>query len=284
MFCGITDLNLTQDDFDYHVDDKEVLKLNGNNINPGVSFCDFWELNDLILDISITSNRPDANSILGIARELSCILSKPLKKINCLQIEKSPSLENKLKIDNMEHNKCFAYFTALIEDVKILPTPRAIKNKLKAVGIRSINNFVDLTNYILVSIGQPMHAFDYDKIEGKQIIVRNAIKNEKLKALDGKEYLLSEEDLIIANKNKAMAIAGVIGGLDSSITKHTKTIALESAVFSKETVRKTSKHLGIRTDSSANFEKGVNFTTQLLALEMFLFCRKIQMGEGKKNL
>lgn len=283
MFCGITDLNLTQDDFDYHVDDKEVLKLNGNNINPGVSFCDFWELNDLILDISITSNRPDANSILGIARELSCILSKPLEKINCLQIEKSPNLENKLKIDNMEHNKCFAYFTALIEDVKILPTPRAIKNKLKAVGIRSINNFVDLTNYILVSIGQPMHAFDYDKIEGKQIIVRNAIKNEKLKALDGKEYLLSEEDLIIANKNKAMAIAGVIGGLDSSITKHTKTIALESAVFSKETVRKTSKHLGIRTDSSANFEKGVNFTTQLLALEMFLFfVEKYKWGKVKR--
>ncbi|HHX48973.1 MAG TPA: phenylalanine--tRNA ligase subunit beta [Clostridiales bacterium] len=284
MFCGLSELNLTKDDFDYPVDEKEVLKIIDRNIKPGLKCADFLELNDIILDVSITSNRPDANSILGIARELSSLLSKPLKKRDLLQLEKSPNLNYKLEISNKEDSKCLAYYSAIIEDVKILPTPKIIKNKLKSVGIRSINNFVDLTNYILVSIGQPMHAFDYDKIDGQQIIIRNAKEKEKIIALDGKEYTLMKDNLVIANQNEPMAIAGVIGGEKSSVTKNTKTIVLESAAFSKETVRKTSKTLGIRTDSSAQFEKGVNPTTQLQAIEIFLFLvEKYKWGNVKRN-
>lgn len=270
MFCGLEELNLSKDSFYFNIDENNIIKLL-DKPNSGIRFIDYWGIDDTVLDVSITSNRPDANSVLGIAREVASILDKKIKTIEKLSLDYNENLSKKIIITNKDEKKCEVYLSAIIENAKILPTPNEIKSKLNAVGIKSINNFVDLTNYIMIAIGQPMHAFDYDKITNNEIIVRNATQNEEILTLDEKVYKLSKEDLVIANSKSVMAIAGALGGLNSGITLDTKTVVLESALFNKETVRKTSKRLGIRTSSSAIFEKGVNATTQLLAIEMFLY-------------
>lgn len=236
---------------------------------------DLWqhyeEIDDYILDLSITPNRGDCLSHLGIAREIAAITGKKLK--NYL-----PSVELVNKGDFAYINiyapeLCHRYTGKLIKNVTIKDSPHWLKFRLLACGMRPINNIVDITNYIMLDLGQPLHAFDYDLIQEKTIIVRKAFEREKLTTLDGKERLLTTEDLVIADKEKAIALAGVMGGLETEVTEKTRNIFLESAFFNPATIRKTAKRLLLQSEASYRFERcvdiyGVPFAAEKAALMM----------------
>ncbi|MFA5133786.1 MAG: phenylalanine--tRNA ligase subunit beta [Patescibacteria group bacterium] len=238
-------------------DEKEILDLSGLDAKPGTLLAEALNLKDEVLDIEVTTNRPDMMSLTGIAREAGTILKSPFlpPKISPLK-GKDGGL--KIKIKNDETGLCYRYQGVVIEGVKVKESPWWLKQKLAAAGARSINNIVDITNFVLWEMGQPLHAFDYEKLEGKSIIVRKAKKSEKIKALDGLDYKLKEEMLVIADEKKPVAIAGVKGGEATGVTNGTHTIMLESATFDPVSVRKTSRALNLRSESSGLFEKGLS--------------------------
>lgn len=207
---------------------------------------------DVLFELEITPNRVDLLSIYGICRELSCILNKNLKKIQ------PPSYTKKINVDIKVQNfsDCPFYTLRIFEDVKVTESPSFIKDRLSKMGLNSINNVVDITNFCLFELGQPLHAFDLDKLK-LPLIVRRASHGERLLALDNKEYELNPEILVIADSQKPVAIAGVIGGLETCVTPQTKRILLESAYFNPILVRRAKRLLGIETESSYRFERGV---------------------------
>ncbi len=217
-------------------------------------------LDDWIFDISITANRPDCQCILGIAREVAAVLKKPFKapmvaftaqKTNAAPIDvevKAPEL-------------CPRYVGHYVENIKNVQTPAWMKKRLAISGIRSISPVVDITNFVLLEMGQPMHAFDADEIGGRKIVVRRAEKGEKITTLDEKEFTLTSENLVICDGDKPVALAGIMGGLNSEIKATTKNVFFESAKFARDNVRKTSRSLGQSSDSSSRFEKGVDAYT-----------------------
>lgn len=211
---------------------------------------------DFVFDLEITPNRPDYLSVFGIARILSSLLDLPLKfpdiKIKNVKCQK-------IKIDIKAKDSCFRYTARVVNNVQISPSPDWIKEKLEACGIRSINNIVDITNYVLLELGHPIHAFDYDKLEGNNIIVRFADRNERIVTLDGVERKLDNNILVIADENKPVALAGIIGGKDSEVTENTKNILIESAYFVPTVVRYGSKMLRLITESSFRFERGADY-------------------------
>ncbi len=229
-------------------------------------------LNDSILDIEITSNRPDAMCAIGIAREASAIFGEKFlykdSKINLSVIGKELPLQVKVK----ESKICPRYQAIVIDDVQVGSSPMWMQQRLMASGIRPINNLVDITNYVLLEYGQPMHVFDYEKINGKEINVRYAQKGEKILALDGNEYELSEENLVIADAKNPVAVGGVMGGDLSAASKNTKTIVFECANFNSLSVRKTARALNLHSESSDLYEKSLspeNTTPALLrAIEL----------------
>lgn len=226
----------------------------------------YKDLDDVILNINITPNRGDCLSHLGIAREISAFYGKPLNmKLKTPKlIQKSKDFN--IKIENIE--LCPRYTAKLIRDIKIMPSPDFIKARLSLCGMRPINNIVDITNYIMLSLGQPLHAFDYDLIQGKTIIVRNARDGEFLKTLDGKDRILKETDLVIADMSGPIALAGVMGGENSEVMSSTKNILLESAYFAPTNIRKTARSLGLSSEASYRFERGVDIQGAPLACEM----------------
>ncbi len=211
---------------------------------------------DLILDLEITPNRGDCLSHIGIAREIAAFSNEKLK--NQKQNINLPKEKSPLKVENTNLSLCPQYSALYIKNVKIDQSPAWIQKRLIACGLKPINNIVDITNYILLDLGQPMHAFDADKLASKKIIIRKAQKNEKIKALDGSTHTLNENNLLITDKNGPIAIAGVIGGLDSSVTSSTRNIILESAQFNSVSIRKTSKTLNISTDASYRYERQID--------------------------
>lgn len=212
---------------------------------------------DYLFDTEVTSNRPDSMSIIGIAREASAITGADF-----LYKEPKVSLKSKdkvnLKIENKSPKLCYRYNGIAIKGIKVGPSPWWLQKRLIMSGLRPINNIVDITNYILLEYGQPLHAFDYNELEGQKIIIREAEKGEKILALDGKEYKLNDKNLVIADGKKPVAIAGVMGGEESAVSEKTKTIIIESATFDSVSVRKTSRNLNLQTDSSSLFEKGLS--------------------------
>jgi len=222
-----------------------------------------------IIEIDITPNRADALSVIGVAREIGAIFNKKRKKTKAVvEILKEEIPEIEIQTD-----KCNRYRGVIIKGVEIKPSNLDITLKLIKSGQKPINNIVDITNYILLQEGQPLHAFDLDKIKGK-VIVRNAKKGEKIVALDGNEYELEETDIVIADEEKPIAIAGIIGGENTKVDENTKNILLEAANFDNISVRKTAKRLGISTESSYRFERGVDIehlpTAQDKAVELIL--------------
>ncbi|MBI3540692.1 MAG: phenylalanine--tRNA ligase subunit beta [Deltaproteobacteria bacterium] len=221
---------------------------------------------DKILEINVTANRGDALSVLGIAREVSALYRLPLKKKNTkplsLQKKKGP-----ITLSVQSHKKCPRYALVVLKGVKVAPSPEWLAQRLSAVGMRSINNIVDVTNYVLMECGQPLHAFDLRQIRDGKIIVRTATENEIMITLDGEERKLTPDDLVIADPQGVLAIAGVMGGRESEITDQTTDIAIESAFFDPASIRKTSRRLGLQTDSSYRFERRVDPEGTLLALE-----------------
>ncbi|MBI1908648.1 MAG: phenylalanine--tRNA ligase subunit beta [Deltaproteobacteria bacterium] len=225
---------------------------------------------ETILEIAITPNRGDCLSILGIAREVAAVTGVPLKRVGAVPRGR-PSCQGRhmglpLQLRVLAKKDCPRYAYAVLEKVRIAPSPSWLKDRLALVGIRSINNVVDATNYVLMERGQPLHAFDYHKIRGQTIIVRHAVGGEAILTLDNQTRELFGEDLVIADKEGAMAIAGVMGGQESSVTEATTTIVLESAFFNPSTVRRASRRLGLISDSSTRFERGVDFEGIPLAL------------------
>jgi len=211
---------------------------------------------DTVLEIEITPNRPDCLCILGLAREIGAITGKIVKapKIKKLKI---PALKKLIQIEDKKD--CSRYIGTVIRDVHINAAPQIMKDRLAALGINAINNAVDVTNFVLMETGQPLHAFDLDKLSGGQIIVRRAKAGETIVTLDGVERKLDPTILIIADTQKPVAIAGIMGGRDTQITSSTKNILLESAHFDMGLIRKAGRALGLRSDSSYRFERNVNF-------------------------
>ena len=230
---------------------------------PGMDIREVVGLNDFILDISITSNRPDCQSILGIAREVAAMLGKEVK-MPATDYECSEAADPELKISVEAPDLCPRYLGHYVRNIQVGPSPRWMRRNLALCGLRGISNVVDITNYVLLEIGQPMHAFDMDQLEKKQIIVRRAKNGEKIQTLDEKEFTLTEENLVICDGNRPVALAGIMGGLNSEITENTTQLLLEAAKFARDNVRRTSRALGQSSDSSARFERGISeYTTEL---------------------
>lgn len=268
MMCSVGELNLTLADYPNQIEhgimilDKKLEKELGKNI------VDVLNLKEDIIDFEITSNRPDCFSIEGLGRETAASLNEtfknPRRNIDEMHVENKQELEG-LKVDIEASDLCYRYVARMVKNVKIEPSPDWMVRRLKACGVRSINNIVDITNYVMLEMGQPMHAFDINSIEGKHITVRRAKNGEKITTLDEQERELDENNLVIADDKKAVAIAGVMGGLNSEIEKDTKTVVFESAVFYGGSVRKTAKKVGLRTESSSRFEKGLSAENALRA-------------------
>lgn len=240
------------------------------------------EGNDFILDIDVRPNRgSDCFSHLGIAREISAILGWKLK-IEDFKLAEDKNLKAKdfIKLEIKSPKDCLRYNARVISDVKIGPSPEWIKERLKSCGLRPINNVVDIANYVMLEIGQPLHAFDLDKISGRKIVVRRAKKGERIITLDNEEYELGKDILIIADKKEPLAIAGIKGGKKAEIDKKTKKIVLESANFSQRVIRRGSKKIDLKTDASWRFEHGIDPNLTELAINRAAFLIK-EIAGGK---
>ena len=228
---------------------------NGSDVKPLLG------LDDYIFDIGLTANRPDCQSILGMAREVAAILGKPLKEPDYSYETKGKGEPVIVKV--LAPELCPRYIAHYVSNVRIAPSPMWMRKRLALCGLRSINNLVDITNFVLLELGQPMHAFDCGKLAGREIVVRRAKDDETIVTLDGKSFRLNHENLVICDGDKPCALAGIMGGENSEITDDTKELLFESAKFARDSVRKTSRSLGQHSDSSALFEKGVNeYTTE----------------------
>ena len=268
MMCSIGELNLTTADYPGQIEHGIMILDKKLEKDLGKDIVEVLNLKEDIIDFEITSNRPDCLSIEGLGRETAASLNKPFKNprknIDELKVKDKEELEG-LKVDITAPDLCYRYVARVVKNVKIGPSPDWMVRRLKACGVRSINNIVDITNYVMLEMGQPMHAFDINSIEGKHITVRRAKNGEKITTLDGQERELNENNLVIADDKKAVAIAGVMGGLNSEIESDTKTVVFESAVFYGGSVRKTAKKVGLRTESSSRFEKGLSTENALRA-------------------
>ena len=219
---------------------------------------------DTVLDFEVTANRPDALSIIGFAREVGTAYSLPVKPLVPKPLPSTPAVDVSVKLEAPD--LCPRY-AAAVADVTIAPSPAWLVSRLQAAGVRPINNVVDVTNYVLLELGQPMHAFDLEKLAGREIRIRRAMKGERIKTLDGVDRALDPEMLVIADADKAQAVAGVMGGGLSEVSSATKTIVLESAFFDPKSVRRTSKKLGLKTEASSRFERGADVNAALKGIE-----------------
>lgn len=223
----------------------------------GMDMKEYLELDDYLFDISITANRPDCQSVIGIAKEVAAFLRKPFKAPDYNYTEDGTVNED-ISITVLDKEVCPRYLGHYVYDVTYSESPLWMKRRLIASGHNAINAMVDITNYVLLEIGQPMHAFDLNTLEGSSIVVRRAKDGEELVTLDEKNRVLNHNNLLICDKEKAVGLAGVMGGLNSEITENTKRVLFESAKFLKDNVRKTSRSLGLRSDAAARFEKGID--------------------------
>jgi len=240
----------------------------------GTPAAEFFKLeNDFVLEIGLTPNRADAASHYGVARDLAAILNcknntntYEAKLHNIFELPEASNI-NKVDISIENTEACKRYSGLVISGITVKPSPDWLKNYLLAIGLRPINNIVDITNFVLHDLGQPLHAFDLNKITDNKIIVKTGLEGTKFKTLDGTERTLLANDLMICNSNEPMCIAGVFGGLDSGVSNDTTAIFLEAAYFNPAFVRKTSKQHGLKTDSSFRFERGTDPEMTITALK-----------------
>lgn len=262
MFCGGEEIGISEEYYDGAGGDSVLIF--HDEFPLGEEVAELLDIKDTVFDISVTANRPDCQSVLGIAREVSALLGKPLKMPSLSYAVSTVKTEDKIGISVEDNELCPRYMGAYVSDIKIENSPKWMQRRLYLMGIRAINNVVDITNYVLNEIGQPMHAFDYRELSGGQIIVRRANDGEKIVTLDEKEFSLNNDVLVICDKDKPAALAGIMGGFGSGIKEDTKEIVFEAAVFKRDNIRKNSRKLNQRSDSSARFEKGVDpYTTEI---------------------
>lgn len=262
MFCGGEEIGIDDNFYDGASGDS-VLIFNEKNLPLGEEVRDLLALKDYVFDISVLANRPDCQSVLGIAREIAATLKKPLKEPSYEYTVKKATAAYAVKVTVKDGELCPRYIAHFVGDVKIGKSPKWMTRRLKMCGINSISNVVDITNYVLLELGQPMHAFDENDLEKREIVVRRAENGEKIVTLDEKELTLNNDNLVICDGAKPVALAGIMGGLNSEIKDATKGVVFECAKFKRDNVRRSARMLGKSSDSSKRFEKGVDeYTTE----------------------
>lgn len=258
MLCSLKELGLTVNDFPYAIEDgifiiEEPDAYVGQDINTLIG------TDDSVVEFEITNNRTDCYSIIGIAREAAATFNQPftLHEPEVMGSD-AGSIFDKLEVEVEASDLCNRYTSRMVTNVKIGPSPRWLRQRLHALGVRPINNIVDITNYVMLEYGQPMHAFDYRYVSSGKIVVRRAKDGEQLTTLDEQEHTLTSKMLVIADNDKAIGLAGIMGGLNSEILDSTTTVVFESANFDGTCIRQTANALGMRTDASTKYEKGLN--------------------------
>lgn len=264
MICSLQELGLP--DAIIPKEFSEGIQILPDNAIPGDSIFSYLDLDDEIIELSITPNRADALSMRGVAHEVAAIYGKELKFPVKIPQESSKATSDLISVA-IESDKVLTYASRVVENVTVQASPQWLQNRLMNAGIRPINNVVDVTNYVLLYFGQPMHAFDFNKFESGDILARQARNGEKIVTLDGEERDLIDQDIVITVNDKPVALAGVMGGKATEIDSHSKTVVLEAAVFDGKAIRKTSGRLNLRSESSSRFEKGVNYDTVIEALD-----------------
>ena len=250
MMCSLEELGMERKS-------KGVYTFKDDNAIPGTDAVEYFGLKDIVYDLEITPNRPDCLSHIGIARECHALTGRPFFKPKFMlnESERETSEDVEVKVVS---SRCKRYVARIVRNLEVKESPLWLKKRLMAVGLGTVNNIVDVTNYVMLEYGQPIHAFDLDKVKTKKILVRNARDGESIKALNDEEYTLKSTDLVITDGKKPIAIAGVIGGEETEIDEDTKNVLIEVAYFDPVSIRKTSKSLGLTTDASYRFERGVD--------------------------
>ena len=256
MMCSIEELGSNREMFPDAPENG--LYIFDENAPVGENAVAYLGLDDSVVEYEITSNRVDCFSVLGIAREAAATFHKEFVPPVVTETGNNEDVNDYIKVSVKDQDLCSRYTARVVKNIKFAPSPKWMQERLRAHGIRPINNLVDITNYVMEEYGQPMHAYDLDTIEGKEIIVRRAAAGEKFVTLDGQERQLDENVLMICDAKKPVGIAGIMGGENSMITDHVTTMLFEAACFDGTNIRKSGKRIGLRTDASAKFEKGLD--------------------------
>lgn len=264
--CTLEDLHAEQKEFPHCIADG-IFVLQEEDAEPGLNMAHILGFDDSIVEFEITPNRPDCLSVIGLAREASATFKRPLKLHTPEPHGCGGSIADLVDIDIEDGDLCPRYTARMVKNVKIAPSPRWMRERLRNSGVRPINNIVDITNYVMLEYGQPMHAFDFSCVEGGHIIVRTAREGETIQTLDGNERKLTPNMLCICDEHKPVCVAGVMGGANSEIIGDTAMVLFESANFNGVSVRRTASALGMRTDASSRYEKGLDMMNTIKAVE-----------------
>ena len=264
--CTLEDLHAEQKEFPHCIADG-IFVLQEEDAEPGLNMARILGFDDSIVEFEITPNRPDCLSVIGLAREASATFKRPLKLHTPEPHGCGGSIADLVDIDIEDGDLCPRYTARMVKNVKIAPSPRWMRERLRNSGVRPINNIVDITNYVMLEYGQPMHAFDFSCVEGGHIIVRTAREGETIQTLDGNERKLTPNMLCICDEHKPVCVAGVMGGANSEIVGDTAMVLFESANFNGVSVRRTASALGMRTDASSRYEKGLDMMNTIKAVE-----------------
>lgn len=273
MMCSANELGINE----FYVDDKSkdgIYLLNDfDGMEIGKDIKEALGLYDAVIDFELTANRPDCRSMIGIAREAAVTIGKKIKYPEIEVKECDEEIDFDVKIENPD--LCMRYGARIVKDVKIGPSPYWMQRRLIEAGVRPINNIVDITNFVMLEYGQPLHAFDLNQVKTGKIVVKTAENGEKFTTLDNVERTLDDKMLVITDGEKSIALAGVMGGLNSEITDETTAVLFEGAAFNAENTRRTSKVLGLRTEASGRYEKGVATETSKTGVERA--CQLVEM-------
>ena len=283
MMCSLKELGLTLHDFPYAYENG--LFVIEEPCKPGDDIVPVIGRDDHVVEFEITPNRPDCLSVIGLAREASVTFGKPLKLHTPVVKGSGGDIHEHVKVDIEDPKLCPRYTARMVRNIKIEPSPKWMRERIAAMGMRPINNIVDITNYVMMEYGQPMHAFDFACVDGGHIVVRTAREGETIRTLDGNERRLTTSMLCICDEYKPVGVAGVMGGENSEITDDTKMVLFESANFNGTSIRRTAAGLGMRTDASAHYEKGLDpYLTKIRGRPRLRAGRAAGSGRGRGRL
>ena len=277
MMCSVEELGSSRE---MYPDAPELgIYVFPDDVEVGSDAVEALGLRDVVFEYEITSNRVDCYSVIGIAREAAATFRKQFCEPEIKATGNSENIHDYLKVSVEDTKLCTRYCARMVKNIKLAPSPDWMRRRLAASGIRPINNIVDITNYVMEEYGQPMHAYDYDQIAGKEIVVKCAKDGEVFQTLDGQERQLDSQILMINDGEKAVGIAGIMGGENSKITDDVKTMVFEAACFDGTNIRLSAKRVGLRTDASGKFEKGLDPNTAELAINRA--CQLIEAGSRR---
>lgn len=278
MLCSHDELGITEDMLGYEPEYGILILPDDTEIGRDIR--DIFGMNETVVEFEITSNRPDCFSIIGLARETAASFNKKFTVPEVKFSENGENIADTVSVEVLDKDKCKRYCARMVKNVKIGPSPSWMQERLRACGVRPINNIVDITNYVLLEYGQPMHAFDLRDLADNKIIVRRAEDGEVIKTLDEQDRTLTADDLVIADGKRAVAVAGVMGGFNSEVKDDTTTVVFESATFDDASVRLTAQRVGLRTEASSRYEKGLDYNNTVPAVERA--CQLVeQLGCGE---